>query len=217
MKSLITLRHIEVDNANAIAGMTWGFPAISNFLGFTHALSRKLSAYADLTLGSCAVICHSHQVHAYQPTRLGDFVFSLTRNPLTKKGVSPPFVEEGRMHMDISLVIECNFKHSQLDFDLEDDSDEAQSQHLVDWIYLQASRLRLAGGTISEIHKIDFDPVPTNEDELAKFERRKLMSLLPGYLLVDRNDVLSAHHNSRLIAHSKITVLDIWLVLHYTQ
>lgn len=43
MSSLILLRRLRVENANAIAGVTWGFPAITHFLGFTHALSRKLT------------------------------------------------------------------------------------------------------------------------------------------------------------------------------
>ncbi len=40
MKGLLLLDRIEVQNANAAAGMTWGFPALTQFLGFTHALSR---------------------------------------------------------------------------------------------------------------------------------------------------------------------------------
>ena len=73
MKSLLLLRQVEVENANAINGLTYGFPAISHFLGFTHALSRKLDAAHGLTLGGCAVICHQHQLQAYQPDDHGDF------------------------------------------------------------------------------------------------------------------------------------------------
>jgi CRISPR-associated protein Csy2 len=40
MSSLILLRRVRVENANAIAGLTYGFPAITHFLGFSHALSR---------------------------------------------------------------------------------------------------------------------------------------------------------------------------------
>jgi CRISPR-associated protein Csy2 len=34
MSSLILLRRMKVENANAIAGLTYGFPAITHFLGF---------------------------------------------------------------------------------------------------------------------------------------------------------------------------------------
>lgn len=211
MRSLITLKHVQVENANAIAGVTWGFPAISNFLGFKHAISRKLKHYADLSLGSCAVVCHRHDVQAYQPGDRGDYVFSLTRNPLTKEEKSPSFVEEGRMHMDVTLIIECDFKHTQLDFDLEYDDDEAQVRHLIDWLYQTAIMQRLAGGTIKAIQSIEFDPVPTQADELAVFTRRKLMRLLPGYLLVDRNDLLRNHHQEQVLIDQEASLLDSWL------
>src|SRR5687767_14223913 len=103
MKALLTIRNICVDNANAIAGLTYGFPAVSHFLGFTHALSRKLTRKLGVALGGCAVVCHSHKVQAYQPSGWGDYVFALTRNPLTKEGDTAPFNEEGRMHMEVTL------------------------------------------------------------------------------------------------------------------
>ncbi|HHH1607741.1 TPA: type I-F CRISPR-associated protein Csy2, partial [Yersinia enterocolitica] len=39
MSYLIVLRHVQVENANAISGLTYGFPAMTHFLGYTHALS----------------------------------------------------------------------------------------------------------------------------------------------------------------------------------
>ncbi|WP_234004635.1 type I-F CRISPR-associated protein Csy2, partial [Cronobacter sakazakii] len=33
MSSLILLSHLRVENANTVAGLTWGFPAITHFLG----------------------------------------------------------------------------------------------------------------------------------------------------------------------------------------
>src|SRR5699024_3045395 len=105
MGNLLVLRHLKVENANAIAGHTWGFPAISNFLGFTHALSRKTEPALELTLSDCGVVCHRSQVQAYQPSGWGDWVFALSRNPLTRESKTAAFVEEGRMHLDISLII----------------------------------------------------------------------------------------------------------------
>ena len=60
MKSLLILKNINVENANTIAGLTYGFPAITHFLGFVHALSRKLHQKSRVGLGGCAVIYHQH-------------------------------------------------------------------------------------------------------------------------------------------------------------
>jgi CRISPR-associated protein Csy2 len=64
----IIFERVSVQDANCIAGFTYGFPAITHFLGFGHALSKKLSLSHNLSLYGCAVICHQHQIHAYQPT-----------------------------------------------------------------------------------------------------------------------------------------------------
>ncbi len=106
MKHYLLLKKIDVQNANAIAGLTYGFPAITNFLGFAHALSRKLAPKVGVTLGGVAVISHKNAVHARQPSGWGDYVFALTRNPLTQQGNTAPINEEGRMSMQISLLIE---------------------------------------------------------------------------------------------------------------
>ena len=45
MSYLLLLPHIRIENANAVAGLTWGFPAITHFLGYVHALSRRVSEY----------------------------------------------------------------------------------------------------------------------------------------------------------------------------
>ena len=46
MSSLILLRRVRVENANAIAGLTYGFPAITHFLGFSHVSPSDRNARA---------------------------------------------------------------------------------------------------------------------------------------------------------------------------
>jgi CRISPR-associated protein Csy2 len=106
MSSLILLRRVRVENANAIAGLTYGFPAITHFLGFSHALSRRLTETHELRIDGCAVISHEHQIHAHTSGR--DYQFALTRNPLTRDAKTASFNEEGRMHMTVSLLLECH-------------------------------------------------------------------------------------------------------------
>lgn len=42
MSYLLLLPHIRIENANAVSGLTWGFPSMTHFLGYVHALSRKV-------------------------------------------------------------------------------------------------------------------------------------------------------------------------------
>ena len=185
--------------------MTWGFPGVSNFLGFTHALSRKLKSYAGLTLGGCAVVCHDHAVQAYQPAGWGDHVFALTRNPLTKEAKSPSFVEEGRMRMKVSLIIECEFGHHELDFHGIPDTDKAQIEHLSTWILNQALTQKLAGGDILSIGAVEYISAPQEKT------RRLTMQLMPGYFLVDRQELLQQHHMARSAEDESASLFDSWL------
>jgi CRISPR-associated protein Csy2 len=211
MKSILILHHLRVENANAIAGMTYGFPAISSFLGFTHALSRKLQQAQGVQLGGCAVVCHQHHVCAYQPAGWGDFTFTQTRNPLTKEEKSPSFVEEGRMHLDVSLVLECDFTLYDLHFA---DDLEANIALLEQYVASQVQTQRLAGGTILSLraHKpVSFLQVPEDDDKLPAFKRKVQRQLMPGFLLVNRSDLLQAHFQQLLEANPEAELMDAWL------
>ena len=106
MSQYLLIKKLYVQNANAIAGLTYGFPAITNFLGFAHAISRKLPNELNVTLDGVMVISHKNTVHVHQPKGWADYVFALSRNPLTKKGDTAPINEEGRLSMEISLLVE---------------------------------------------------------------------------------------------------------------
>lgn len=189
MKSLLLLKHLKVENANAISGLTYGFPAISHFLGFTHLLSRRLQQHCRLSLAGCAVISHQVQLQSHRLGNRGEQVFSLTRNPLTKEGSTAPFNEEGKVHLDISLLIECEFTAD----DLPGNDSPLDAQHTLEqWVMTQIATMRLAGGIITQIGKVCWS------EQLDSLSLRKLaMGLLPGYALICRNEVLSAHHEAR--------------------
>ena len=201
METLLVLRDIKVENANAIAGITWGFPSITNFLGFVHALSRKLPPAQGIELEGCAVICHSQQVQAYQPRGWGDYVFGLTRNPLTREEKSPAFIEEGRMHMTVSLVIPCRGELNEAD-------DPEELKKLIEQLVLSQ---RLAGGTVVSIGTVELIEPPESYDALQKFERQQLRKLLPGFALVQRSDLLAKHTQQRVKQDSNSEPLDAWL------
>ncbi|WP_279147238.1 type I-F CRISPR-associated protein Csy2 [Photobacterium carnosum] len=86
--SLFIIKNMHIEGANAIAGFTYGFPAITQFLGFVHALSRKVEPQHGISFDGCAVMCHQHQVHAYRGSDWDDYGFALTRNPLAKDEVA---------------------------------------------------------------------------------------------------------------------------------
>lgn len=198
MDALLILRNIRVENANAVAGLTWGFPAISNFLGFVHALSRKLPADCELKLEGCGVICHNRQIQSYQPRGWGDHVFALTRNPLTREEKSPAFNEEGRMHMTVSLLI-------PIAGILDDRSEPSVLEPLIEQLALSQ---RLAGGTIIGIGAVEILEPPEDYEGLQLFERKQLRKLLPGFALVQRSELLAEHAGHRLSQDSSAELLD---------
>ena len=193
MSTLILLRRIKVENANAIAGLTYGFPAITHFLGFTHALSRKLQARFGLSLDRCGVVCHQHQLHAYGSG--WERSFALTRNPLTKEAKTAAFNEEGRMHMTVSLLIQC---HGQL---------PADTTALREYLIQQAQCQRLAGGTIVDIEHVAIQAFPVDESET----RRVMLRLLPGFVLRDRTSFLHRHFQTLQQSHPQAELIDAWL------
>ncbi len=196
----IIFERISVQDANCIAGFTYGFPAITHFLGFGHALSRKLSASKSVTLQGCAVICHQHQIHAYQPKEYRDYVFAQSKNPPTtraKAKETPPIIEEGKMNMTVSLVMACP------DLNM---SRTAEINTLVQTIMNLAYQHRLAGGSIQNIaavHVLNLD-----QQKLSK-KLKRLM--LPGFVLMDRSDLLANHYHALKQQQVDAELMDAWL------
>jgi len=198
MRQFILIEHIKVQNANAIAGFTWGFPAITHFLGFVHNLSRKLVSvpnYQNITLSGCAVIAHEHKVHTY-----GSYeqMFTQSRNPpylpSHKKHATPPVIEEGKMNMTVSLLI--GYKGNI--------GNRAESFKL--WLKNSCLLQRLAGGTILEIANISFYSPEDNRD-VRLITRR----LLPGFVLLDRSEYLEEHYQKLAKEDPDAELLDAWL------
>lgn len=187
--SVLVLDRIEIENANAIAGLTYGFPAVTAIKGFVHALDRKLRDVVRGSLGGCAIVCHTTSL---QTKRFGnEEVFCLTRNPLRKNGTSPSFAEEGRMHMKVSLIIECDFTARKLDFGGKDR--EADINEFCSHVSQVVNILRLAGGTVRSIEDVRFLSVEQDREAASKWLRKLMLSFLPGFLLIDRTSVLRQH------------------------
>ena len=198
MSQFILINRIQVQNANAIAGFTWGFPAITHFLGFSHNLARKLSeteAFNHLVLGGCAVVSHKQQVHTYKPH---DYQFTQNRNPpylkTHDKTATPPVIEEGKMNMTVSLLIGCNGNIGN------------RQDALINWLTNACLLQRLAGGTVLKIASVEiFDD--QSSDTLYLIKRK----LLPGFLLLDRSSYLEKHFQFLQQHDPDIEMLDAWM------
>jgi len=217
MSTYLLIRKMRVHNANALSSpMTIGFPAMTAWLGFMHALERRVSvhpAFGKVRMKELAVSCHELNLQTYKGE--GDFVRSvmITANPLRKKGSGferPPFIEEARAHLTVSLLI--HFEGLS--------SDDEERDSFIQTVQNELPRMKLAGGDI-----LSFSPfvLPSEADKKKLFRSSRLMdlaedehsarkafrSLMPGYVLVERRDVLQGRGGSSLDA-----LLDV-LSMHY--
>ncbi|MGB2681409.1 MAG: type I-F CRISPR-associated protein Csy2 [Candidatus Competibacter sp.] len=215
---LLILPRLQVQNANAISGpLTWGFPAPTAFTGFAHALERRLLAgspydFGELRegFGGVGIICHHFEPQISQPAGRRTRVFNLTRNPVGKDGIPMALVEEGRAHLEVTLLIVVK------DYLMPRDGEElARTAHHL------AQGMRLAGGSILPARSgpryqarweglSDYlDGEGGQREIFAKLRRR----LLPGYALVQREDVLAERLAELREAQPSATVLEALLDL----
>ncbi len=179
IKQLLLLPLIKVHNANALSSpFTIGFPAMTAWLGATHALQRKLNidGFESLVFKATGVVSHKADLQTFKGP--GDYEHSIigTSNPLDKDGNRPSFIEEARIHLDVSLVIEIEGLE-KID---EDKFKERVYHHLL-------GRMKMAGGDILSAKKpmlfrLDND----KEDEIIRFRKR----LMPSYAIIERKDLM---------------------------
>ncbi|MDX5978215.1 type I-F CRISPR-associated protein Csy2 [Vreelandella alkaliphila] len=209
VKNLLVLPRLRVQNANAISSpMTWGFPAMSAFVGLMHALERKLAgASLPVLLDRVGVICHDFEAQATE----GGYIrgFHLTRNPVDKTGGTAAIVEEGRIHLDITLI-----------FSIDTGSVESEHQNIAKQIGEIVAGMRIAGGSVIPnravpTHKQRPQWVTLDDDEerrqtqFARLKRR----WLPGFALTLRDDYLTEHLQTLQQHNPDASLLDAWLDL----
>ena len=202
---LLVLPHLKVQNANAISSpQTHGFPSMTAFLGLMWALERKTQAIGlDLQFNAVGVVVHEHQEQSAQSGWVRSF--SLTRNPVGKDGKTAAIVEEGRIHLELSLVfgVQSEVLH-----------DPHIASQTADRIYQLLTRMRVAGGSVlpavKQGHKHRPYVLHDDREEGQVFKKLK-MRLLPGFALVERLDVLEERHGAMLQHDAKASKIDAWL------
>lgn len=216
-KALLVLPHLRVQNANAISSpLTHGFPSITALTGLMWALQRQLAAAGiPLKLQQVGVICHHHEeqvTDGYVKT------FRLTRNPVDKDGGTAAIVEEGRIHLDITVVFLVAQPASP---GLGSALPWGHDEQLADWAMQVGeivARMRFAGGTLLPARPMPgqctrpwMAVLPEAHEEQVRAFARWRRQWLPGYVLVGRDDLLADRHRALLDERPDATLLDAWL------
>lgn len=208
---LLVVPRLRVQNANAMSSpLTHGFPSMTAFLGLMWALERKTKAAGlDLQFNAVGVVCHTHQEQITD----GGFVnaFRLTRNPVGKDGGTAAIVEEGRIHLELSLV----FAVESVTLTTTPSSAEDTVTQIRDLLL----SMRIAGGSVipstTTRHRQHPYIVALTGDEQgrAKVFNQAKLRLLPGFTLVGRDDLLQQRFNALHAENSIASKLDAWLSL----
>ncbi|OCG20461.1 MULTISPECIES: type I-F CRISPR-associated protein Csy2 [unclassified Gilliamella] len=201
--------HVKIHNANAISSpLTYGFPAISGFLGAIHALSRKIESENPIYLDGVLIACHECDVQVYRPNDYTDYTFRLTRNPLAKNGSTRSIIEEGRVHLDISLLIEVRIE------DLETLYDAEQQKAFIQQIKQKLYQQRIAGGHVVSIEDVKLISSDKSDTDLANL-------LLPAFVLVeapqDLQDITAELQQQDPNATALDALVETAMLHHYPQ
>lgn len=201
------LPRLRVQNANAISSpMTWGFPAITAFTGLMTALARRLRPEDGIAFYGVGVICHGFEPQVTQGAYTRSF--HLTRNPVLKDGGTASIVEEGRVHLDISLVFGVELTSSL----------RAQLAARIDEL---VAGMRIAGGSVmpplsgarSRRSRPQLTLVSDDQEASRKDFRALTRRCLPGFALVSREDLLQSRLTEMRLAAPDASLLDAWLDL----
>lgn len=211
ISALLVLPHLRVQNANAISSpLTWGFPSMTSFIGFMQALERKLSPSLAIEFSGIGVICHSFEPQ----TTDGGFTkaFRLTRNPVAKDGSTAAIVEEGRAHLEITLVLAVAGEKVLAQYD---------PNAIAETVGEVAASMRIAGGSIMvpppgrsrRRHHPELVVLSQDDEKRATQFKRLSRRWLPGFALVSRDDLLVSRLAEMRENEPAATVLDAWLDL----
>jgi CRISPR-associated protein Csy2 len=211
-KALLVLPRIRVQNANAISSpMTWGFPAITAFTGLMTALERRLGRDAGIAFYGVGVVCHGFEPQVSHTGYTSSF--HLTRNPVLQDGSTAAIVEEGRVHLDITLIFDVELTSTLLG--------ESERTGLAARIAEMVESMRVAGGSIIPPLPGTFrkpprpqlvlmpDDIEARRKQFHKLSRR----WLPGFALVSRDDLLQTRLAELQSTMKEATLLDAWLDL----
>ena len=202
----LLLERIDIQGANAISSpLTYGFPALTGFLGAIHALARKMPFPVSLSFGGALVASHACRVKRYRSNNYSDYTLNQTRNPIKRDGKTASIIEEGKVDLTVSLVIPVTCD----DFDDEDWLNDNTSDFTT-WVEQTLYRQRMAGGSVFAIDNVEL----LKSEDLDDLKPR----LAPAFILMDARQELIAITKSLQQNNPEATALDALLevaVLHH--
>lgn len=184
----LLLPEIQIQNANALSSLcTIGFPAMTAWMGAVHALERKVrltESLHEVRFISLGLISHESRLQVYKNP--GDYHYSIaiSSNPLRKKGGNtferPPFIEDPRIHLKVSLLIECR--------GVTGDNKNELLETVGDLLPL----LKMAGGDVLTCKP----PAIYFASEDKPEEQKKILHrLMPGFAVIERRHLLEQAEN----------------------
>ena len=192
--SYLLLDRVEIQAANTISSpLTYGFPAITGFVGAVHALGRKLPAGNGISLGGVLIASHQCNVQHYRPHSYADYTFNQTRNPIKKDGKTAAIVEEGKVNLTVSLVIEVN---------IDRQAHKALRENAVEFeqtIKQLVMQQRIAGGSVFNVRSAKWFESVGGDLQRA---------LLPAFVLMDAQNDLAEITAALQIKQPEATALD---------
>ena len=216
-QALLVLPRLRVQNANAISSpLTHGFPSVTAFTGLMWALERKLAqADVPLHLHAVGVVCHHHQEQVTQGYVRS---FNLTRNPVDKDGSTAAIVEEGRIHLEITLVFTVSEKSATGVAPTLVQGAQEHRQQWADAAGRVLSQMRVAGGSLLPSRagpgrrvRPWMELLPDDAQKRAEHFRAWRRQWLPGFALVGRDDLLAERLRTLQATDRQATLLDAWL------
>lgn len=184
----LLLPEIQIQNANALSSLcTIGFPAMTAWMGAMHALERKArltESLREVRFISLGVISHESRLQVYKKPGDCHYSIAISSNPLRKKGGNtferPPFIEDPRIHLNVSLLIKCS--------GLTPDNEDALLAVVGETLPL----LKMAGGDILSFKK---PTVYYLSEEHPEGQKKLLHRLMPGFALIERRRLLEETEN----------------------
>ena len=184
MRRFLLLKNIEVQNANALSSpYSVGFPAMTAWLGFVHALQRHVQKKEQCKFNSAAIVCHKLSMQTFADKGVNRL--SMSKNPpstrIDKKLVASgkadnkPFIPEATCHLNVSLLIE------------HDTVQKNEIDALCESVKAILLTMRIAGGDILTSGAVENRTVDEDDEgEVRKLTRQ----LMPGYFIKERRDLM---------------------------
>lgn len=178
MKVYLLLKNIKIQNANALSStISIGFPAMTAWLGGVHALQRKINErkeFSDIKMPKVAVCCHEYKLEVYGDAKAKNVLIG-TSNPLKKNGDRPSTIEEPRIQLNVSLLIEVSGVSVK------------NEKAFVDFVEDILPMMKLASGDILKVGTCEL----CYDSEADQNEERSILNkLMPGYILIERRDLI---------------------------